>query len=218
VASGPRGRRIPADDELCAFRAFDLKPIKSSARSIRAIATFANDALQLHSASPGHDVRSAAFQVFAVEDGWRSTGRQNLFQDLLAFFKRHCGHIPAVEIENIEDVIDEFPGSARLENILKRLKTGRAVGLNCHNFTVKHDIFDRQPSCGGRELGKLLRPIMSIAADVARLPILQAAQHAIPIEFDLIDPVIPGRRFFGERREFNLLRSGKLRRFHRRMR
>ena len=100
----------------------------------------------------------------------------------LALDQRLVSQVTAIEMKEIEDVIDEAFALARLERRLQPGKTGNAARILHHHLTVNERGVRRELGDGGRDIGKFARPIQALAREQLDLTAVKPG----------LDPVLRG--------------------------
>jgi len=105
-----------------------------------------------------------------------------------------------VEAEQIEHEIDQCqPVTPPSGYVLKMLKTGAAIGQDDSHFAVEQSV-SRANLCGGvTNLREPVCPILAAPADQRGAFVEQAATDPVPIELDLVQPVVAARGLRDER-------------------
>ena len=143
--------------------------------------------------------------------------RKQLLQQPLALDQRDTPQIETVEVKHIEAEIQEVR-RLRGKRILKRLKADSTVRIHRHDFAIQPSCFHRQSSGCTNNRRKVVRPLFAIARHHAGLAVGNATQHAVPVEFDLMNPRYANRRHFRQGGQLRLDRRwerGLLRPFDR---
>src|SRR5260221_7115540 len=195
------GRIGPADDrQLFAALAFDLEPAVAAARPVRRIGALEDDALELHLAGLAMEGVAVAAEMVAVADSVRRP-REHGSESLLARDEARIHQRIAVEMEQIEGAIDGARRVALREIVLERRERAHAVRLQVHDFAVDDPLAQRQRGERCRDGRELVGPVMAVAAEELRLAAADAADHAIAVELDLVQPVVALRHVGDQRRQ-----------------
>jgi len=155
-----------------------------------------HDTLERHAAGLLQHQRAVHVEMLAVADrlagGLR--GCQQAPKLGLALEHRPIAQVSAVEIQQVEDVVDEGVAPALLEGGLQLREIGNAALVLDHDFTVDHGGLGRQLGDCGRDVGKLTRPIEAFAGEQLHVAVIEPSLNAVTVELDLVDPAGAGRR------------------------
>src|SRR4029079_6867327 len=88
-------------------------------------------------------------------------------------------------------------------------KTCRAVGLDRYDFAVKDCVLQTEPSNSCRQSTQPFGPVQMVAAGKGNLISLDAANHAIAVEFYFAQPLVTLGSLANQRRQlrFNATRQ-----------
>src|SRR5215467_11497256 len=112
----------------------------------------------------------------------------------LALGQQQTREIAAVEMQEIEDIIDEAMAVARLERRLQTREAGATVLVLDHDLAVEQRGTRRKVGDGVGNVRKPLGPVQALAGEQLDLAAIEAGLHAVAVEFDLVHPVRAARR------------------------
>jgi len=132
--------------------------------------------------------------------GWRAEQGRKAG---LALGERQGGDLLAVELEEIEEVIDEA-GAALVGGLLHEADVGNAVWTHGAEFTVEIGRLDGKFRQGGGGCGIFGCPVEPGAGEELDLAGRDAGGHSVAVELNFVDPERPGGRLGCELAELRL--------------
>src|SRR5262249_34669733 len=112
----------------------------------------------------------------------------------LALGQQQTREIAAVEMQEIEDIIDEAMAGARPERRPQTREAGATRLLPGHDLPAEHRGTRRKVGDGVGNVRKPLGPVQALAGEQLDLAAIEAGLHAVAVEFDLVHPVRAARR------------------------
>src|SRR5438876_3810494 len=128
--------------------------------------------------------------MIAEADGFPTRRAGQARKRPLAILERRAGEVVPVEVEEVEDEIDQSPVTVALEDVLQRLKAGRAIRLDDHDLTVEQRGLRRQRRGRLRDLGETIGPVLAGAREEPHAAALDPAEDAVAVELDLMQPLV----------------------------
>ena len=107
IAAGAGGVGVAANDELLAFTAFRFDPGFGAALFVYAVGLFGDDAFEPEFAGVFINREAVAFDVIAVAYAVVVERGEQLFEQGFALDQRRFREVVAVEIRQVEGVIEE---------------------------------------------------------------------------------------------------------------
>lgn len=128
--------------------------------------------------------------------------RQLQFCELnLALFQRQFTQVDAVEEQQVEGHVEQVVSVSVAESVLERLKIAEPFFVHGDDFTIENRLLPFEPLTSRDKLGELLRPIEMIASLEPNFLSIDTAEHAVAVEFYLMEPVVAVGRGLDQRRQ-----------------
>ena len=184
-----------ADDHLVTRSALGLGPGIGSPRSVAGCGLLRNHAFQRHPAGGLQHSVAATLEMLDVANFGRVLPVYLLdqsLQGLLAVNKALLSQVFAPKKQQIEGEEDQVIGLAVGQGSLQTSEIGRAPMVQRNDFSVDDAI--RQGSGGLCYCAELGSPIQALARLQRDVTVLYPHLNAVAVEFDLVDPVVSGRR------------------------
>ena len=121
----------------------------------------------------------------------------------LALLERQAPDVLAVEVQQVEDVVDDLAFPAR-EPSLQGLEARAPVRQHGSDLAVEERLRGRERGDGVADFGKARRPIVPGTGDEGDRAALDARADAIAVELDLVEPVVAVGRRLHQARELRL--------------
>src|SRR5262249_25437482 len=202
-----RGRRhVACDDEFLLAAALGLYEIIGAARAIRRAAPLGDDALEPHFAGVPENDRTGLVEVARVAhdvalDVVLGPAFEKFGERGLTFDQRLAGEIAAVEIQQIEHIIDEAVGATVFQIGLQQRKTTDAAFVLDDDFAVEQGSLGRQRGDRFGNRREAVRPILLLARQQLHIAGIEPRLDPIAVELDLMQPIRPARSAVVERSE-----------------
>ncbi len=148
--------------------------------------------LERHPAGALVDVLSRRIEVFRVAQP-AAAAREQTSERFLPREQRLPPQVTSVEEEQVERHVGGGGGSG-LGGLLQALEARDACRVEHDDLAVEQGFLHAQVGRRFRDRGKAIRPVQSIAREQRGAPALDAEEQAIPVELDLVHPVIADRR------------------------
>src|SRR5262249_37186916 len=139
-----------------------------------------------------------ADDVIAVAQDLPARAPQERGQPLLALLEREGTEIGAVEVEQVEDQVAQPGPGIAAECLLESLEARSPGVVQDHALAVKPGGVARERRTGARDRAEALGPVLPAANEHARAPVLDAAERAVAVVLDLVQPVVSRRRCIGD--------------------
>jgi hypothetical protein len=202
---------VTADDEFLAADAFGFQPARAAAAAVGLAPALGHDPFEPAAARLFQEGLPVSHHVIGKLDGKPGGGGgDQVFERRLACLERLPPQVAAIEVQQIENVVHR-PRSLATEGVLQRLKAGPPVGQRHRHLTVEQGRSCRQLRHRGAHRGELRGPVMGPAAEQAHPALLRPGQDAIPVELELVNPVVPLRCLRDQGGELWLDERGKRR-------
>ncbi len=196
------GGLVADDDQLLIVGAFDLKPIAGATGVIRRIGALRHDALEMQIAGVLEHGRAVGLEVIAEADhAFVGHVGEQRGQGALALQQRRSGQVLAIEVQDIEHIVDETVMAAILEVVLQRGEIRGAVFVDRGNLAVEDGIVAGKLGAGGGDGRKFLGPVETTPRLERHRAVGDASLDAVAVELDLMDPAIAVGRSRAQRRE-----------------
>src|SRR6185503_8680884 len=135
--------------------------------------------------------RARFLEVVAVSDRAIARLAGEALQFGLALDQGQFGEIAAIEMKEIEDVIQEALALSGLERGLQSRKTRNAARIKDHHLAVDERGARRQLGDRRGDVGELAGPVQTLAGEQADLAAVESGLDAIAVELDLMHPARP---------------------------
>src|SRR4051794_32671319 len=100
--------------------------------------------------------------MVAVPDGSIRRAAEQRLQRFLAVLEPRCGKVVAVQMDEVEGVVDDIVGSSVRERLLQGSEIAGALIVERHRLTVKQRGFYRQPGQSPGEAWKFRGPVQAV--------------------------------------------------------
>lgn len=118
--------------------------------------------------------------------------------------RRDAGQVVAVEVQQVEGLIDQPARVAAAQRLLQTSETADAVGGEGDDLAVEQRLFDGQLLHVPGEFREAVCPVLGVAGDQPDLAAIEADHDAIAIELDLMNPVRALRDLVDQRRQLRV--------------
>uniref|UniRef100_A0A1I7WBY1 PE-PGRS family protein n=1 Tax=Heterorhabditis bacteriophora TaxID=37862 RepID=A0A1I7WBY1_HETBA len=207
AAAAALGGRVTDHGELVAGQLLGLAPVVAAAGVVAAIGALGNDAFKVLFASQAVGFVAVALDVRA-EGQVAGLARQQLLQERLALQQRCCGHVHAIDVEQVEERVGQralpLPGQCRLEQV--EVLLGARSG---DEFAIQGSRGKAQLRHGVAYLGDLVGPLQRVAGPEPDGPIGDRCEDPIPVPLDLMDPLVALRRGLPQLGQLGLEGAGR---------
>ena len=188
IGARPGRIGIAGDHEFLAALALQLDPVGAARAAVRRALALADDAFQAERERRLDHAVGRRVEHFAEADARRGRLRNHAVQQCAARFQRRDAQVVAIEVRQVEEVVDDVLGAARIERVLQRAEVGHALRIRHHDLAVvpaRRQARFTQAALQGTELG---RPVVAVAGDELHVVAVDAGEHPVAVELDLVDP------------------------------
>ncbi|MNE11301.1 hypothetical protein D3C80_1040530 [compost metagenome] len=189
------------DYELLPMLAFELDPVAAAPGDIGRPKTLADQALHAHPAGAVEQgVRLLAKRLGEAQQRL-VIGLEHSCQRSPTFFDRHFAQVHAIEVRQVEQVVENAVAALRLEGVLQRLKVRHTLVVGHHHFTIEPRRFQAKRDQGLDLFWQFVGPVVAIAGDQPDVAMVDASHDPVAVELDFVapgavrDPVHQRRQF-----------------------
>ncbi|GEM_PF-7092744 len=209
---------IATHDEFLPVSAFQLDPIRRARRDIGGILALADHAFETQRAGGRQQLVCGHVKGLAEADGPASAvpiafllrGCECGAQGLAPLHKRQGPQILPIQERKVERVIHDAHRAARIEGVLQGLEVGYALAVRHDDLAVQPARPDTGPRHRLGDMGQAGGPVLAAARVQADVIAVDACQDAVPVELQLVEPLVArGRGLVHERRELRLEELGQ---------
>src|SRR6202790_325845 len=215
---------VASDDALLTLRDFDFQPIARALLFVNAFALFGEDAFQ--SALLRRVEKIKPFLGIVIGKLHNPACNNPLLQQLLALLERDAAQIEAIEVEQIERIVNDrhtfapwhtaFPGS-KSGPLLHQTERWAALFIERGDLSVKNGALGFHQSRQAAELRKLRSQVILGARHQTHASVFDEGDGAVAVPFNFEKPVRIIESLVGRSREHGvddsghglLLRAGK---------
>ncbi|MNQ80682.1 hypothetical protein D3C85_956730 [compost metagenome] len=191
------------DDEFLSMLAFELDPIAAAPGYIGRPLAFADQPFHVHLAGAVEQGAGLLAKRLGETQQRLLTGIEHRRQRSSTLFDRHLAQVHAIEVRQVEQVVENVVAAIRFEGVLQRLKVRKPLLVHHHHFTVEPRRFQAQRGQGHGLPWQFVGPIVTIASDQLHLAVVDAGHDPVAVELDFVAPWSVGD-FFHQRRQLRL--------------
>ncbi len=191
---------IACDHQLLTVGTLDLEPIAGPTGPVWRLDPFRHDAFKPQVRSELQHLQSIDLEILghAHHAVARKLCKQ-IGQRRLALGKRGAGDVIAVEMEEIEGVVDQTVPPAALEVVLQGGKVGDSRFVSGYDFSIDDGVVFLQGAERGRNGGEPRGPVESGSGAKLNRPVADPRLHAVTVELYFMHPASRFGRSSGER-------------------
>ena len=131
-------------------------------------------------------------------------------QETFSITQGHALQVVAVEVEQVEDEVDQSLALRIGQRVLQCLEAGPTAFIDDGDFAIEPCGFEAELAHGLGDAIQRSGPFLAVSREHRHLALVDAAEHAVAVELDFMQPFIAGRNGVDQRGEHRRKRGRQL--------